>query len=107
MFKNLSILLLILIITACASAGHKINRTHIDDITNGVQNKTQIRAWFGEPYTIKTDLQGHPGGCTERWTFEYAKARGFGTVTYSEILIVDFDTEGKVCDHAFSSSGRE
>ena len=107
MFKKLSVLLLILIITACASAGHRINRTHIDDINNGVQNKAQIREWFGEPYTITTDLIGHPGGCVERWTFEYAKAKGFGNVTYSEILIVDFDTEGKVCDHAFSKSGSE
>ncbi len=108
MTKNLSVLLLLaLIMTACASAGHKINRTHIADIQNGVQNKAQISEWFGEPYTIKTGLKGHPSGCTERWSFEYAKARGFGNVTYSEILIVDFDNEGKVCDHAFSKSGNE
>lgn len=107
MFKKLSLLVLVLIITACASAGNRIDRTHIDDVKNGVQNKARIRAWFGEPYTIKPGLIGHPGGCVERWTFEYAKAKGFGKVTYSEILIVDFDTEGKVCDHAFSKSGRE
>ena len=107
MFKNLSMLLLILTITACASAGHKVDRTHIDDIKNQVQNKAQIREWFGEPYTIKTDLKGHPSGCVERWTFEYATAKGFGTVTSAEILIVDLDTEGKVCDHAFSKSGSE
>jgi len=59
----------------------------------------------GEPYTVKTGLVGHPGGCVERWTFEYAKARGFGNVTYSEILIVDFDPDGKVCDHAYSQTG--
>lgn len=41
--------MLVLTLTACASAGHKINRTHIDDIQNGVQNKAQIRKWFGEP----------------------------------------------------------
>jgi hypothetical protein len=92
---------------ACATAGNKVDRTHIDDIQNGAQNKDQIRTWFGEPYTIKTNLQGHPYGCVERWTFEYAKAQGFGTVTYSEMLVVDFDAEDKVCDHAFSKSGTE
>jgi outer membrane protein assembly factor BamE (lipoprotein component of BamABCDE complex) len=107
MFKNLCTLLLIITIAACATAGQKIDRTHIGEIKNGVQNKDQIRAWFGEPYTIKTNLEGHPSGCVERWTYEYAKAKGFGTVTYSEILIVDFDAEGKVCDHAFSKSGSE
>lgn len=107
MFKKIIMLLLILVITACASAGQKVKREHIGDIKNGVQNKEQIRAWFGEPYTVKTDLTGHPKGCIERWTFEYAKARGFGKVTYSEILVVDFDKNGKVCDHAFSKSGTE
>jgi hypothetical protein len=107
MLKKLGILFVILALTACATAGHKINRTHINDIQNGVQDKAQIRSWFGEPYTIKTNLQGHPAGCVERWTFEYAKAKGFGKVTYSEILVVDFDSKGKVCDHAFSKSGSE
>ncbi|MBU0482755.1 MAG: hypothetical protein KKG47_16805 [Proteobacteria bacterium] len=107
MFKNLCAILLLLTVAACATAGTRIDRTHIDQVSNGVQDKAQIRAWFGEPYTIKTDLTGHPGGCVERWTFEYAKAQGFGKVTYSEILIVDFDAAGKVCDHAFSKSGSE
>ena len=107
MLKNLFMLLLILAITACASAGSKIDRTHLGDVQNGVQSKAQNREWFGEPYTMNTNLQGHPSGCVERWTFEYAKARGFGTVTYSEILVVDFNTQGKVCDHAFSKSGKE
>ncbi|OGU56049.1 MAG: hypothetical protein A2V66_14915 [Ignavibacteria bacterium RBG_13_36_8] len=107
MFKSICGLLLIITIVGCATAGNKIDRTHIDEIRNGVQNKEQIRGWFGEPYTITTNLQGHPSGCTERWTFEYSKAQGFGTVTYTEILVVDFDAEGKVCDHAFSVSGSE
>ena len=107
MFKSLSILLITLFMVSCASAGHKVDRTHIDKIENGVQNKAEIRKWFGEPYTVNPNIKGHPAGCVERWTFEYAKAQGFGTVTYSEILIVDFDTKGKVCDHAFSKSGNE
>lgn len=108
MSKKLIALFLVLglCISACAAAGHKIDRAHMGEIENGVQNKDQIRAWFGEPYTVKTDLTGHPSGCVERWTYEYAKARA-GKVTYSEILVVDFDKDGKVCDHAFSQSGTE
>lgn len=107
MFKKIVTLLLTVMLTACATAGNKVNREHIGDIRNGVQNKEQIRAWFGEPYTVKTGLTGHPAGCIERWTFEYAKARGYGNVTYSEVLVVDFDKNGKVCDNAFSKTGTE
>lgn len=105
MLKKLSMLFLVLLFVACASAGKSIDKTHMDEITNGVQSKAQIRQWFGEPYTVKTGLTGHPSGCVERWTYEYAKAQGFGNVTYSEILVVDFDAEGKVCDHAYSKTG--
>lgn len=105
MFKKIAVLFLIVGIGACASAGRRVDRSHIEDIENGVQSKEQILAWFGKPYTVKTGLVGHPLGCTERWTFEYAKAKGFGVVTYSEMLVVDFDKRGKVCDHAFSKMG--
>lgn len=106
MLKKLVMLLAVLSLVACASAGKRIDRTHIDEIGNGVQDKAQIRQWFGEPYTLKP-IAGHPAGCVERWTYEYAKAQGFGTVTYTEILVVDFDAQGMVCDHAFSKSGME
>ena len=107
MLEKTVALLFALILVACATAGKRIDRTHIDDIQNGAQTKSQIRAWFGEPYTITSGLQQHPSGCTERWTFEYAKAQGFGVVTYQETLVVDFDRAGKVCDHAFSKAGEE
>jgi outer membrane protein assembly factor BamE (lipoprotein component of BamABCDE complex) len=105
MVKKLTILSVVLLLAACASAGKPIDKTHMDEIANGVQTKAQIRQWFGEPYTVKTGLAGHPDGCVERWTYEYAKARGFGKVTYSEVLVVDFDAAGKVCDHAYSKTG--
>lgn len=105
MLKRLAVLLLLMVFAGCASAGRPIDQTHMDEIANGVQDKAQIRQWFGEPYTVKTGLVGHPNGCVERWTYEYAKARGFGNVTYSEILVVDFSPAGKVCDHAYSKTG--
>ncbi len=107
MFRYIMASLVVLLLVACASAGSKVDRTHIGDIKDGRQNKTTIKEWFGEPYTITANLTGHPKGCVERWTFEYAKAQGFGTVTYSEVLVVDFDKKGAVCDHAFSKSGTE
>ncbi|MGH0028516.1 MAG: outer membrane protein assembly factor BamE domain-containing protein [Myxococcota bacterium] len=99
--------LLLLLTLACASAGRKVDRAHLDDIQKGAQTKAEIRTWFGEPYTVQPGLAGHPAGCTERWTYEYAKAQGFGTVTYREILVIDFDDDGRVCDHAFSKTGEE
>lgn len=105
MLKKSSILLFVFLLTACATAGSRIERTHLNDIKDGIQTKARIRSWFGEPYTVKTDLNRHPKSCTERWTYEYAEAKGFGTVTYSEILVVDFDAAGVVCDHAFSQTG--
>jgi len=102
-----SAFVLLLVLAACASAGHRVDRAHLDDVKVGMQSKQQIREWFGEPYTVKAGLVGHPSGCSERWTYEFAKARGFGNVTYQEVLVVDFDPAGKVCDHAFSKSGKE
>ena len=107
MFRRPTYLLLSMLLISCASAGSKIDPTHIDDVQNGRQSKSEIRTWFGEPYSMTTGLQAHPSGCVERWTFEFAKARGFGTVTYQEMLVIDFDDEGMVCDHAFSKSGKE
>ena len=52
-------------------------------------------------------LTGHAKGCVERWRYEYAKARGFGTIMCQEVLAVDFDVDDKVCDHAYSKSGEE
>lgn len=101
------LLSLLLVLTACANAGRRVDRMHLDDIQNGTQTRDQIEAWFGEPYSVRTGLQQHPSGCVERWTCEYAEAQGFGTVTYQEMLIVDFDAAGKVCDHAFSRSGED
>ncbi|MFZ5786688.1 MAG: hypothetical protein ACOY3Y_09630 [Acidobacteriota bacterium] len=39
----------------------------------------------------------------ERWIYVYAKAR-VGTATQSESLVVDLDSSGKVCDHAYTKN---
>ncbi len=85
----------------CASSGRQFNTTHVNDIQVNVQDKQTIMDWFGEPMQ-KTTLTNNPKGCVERWTYTYAKAVGFGTVTESHALVVDFDANGKVCDQAYS-----
>jgi hypothetical protein len=112
MFEKIGALLLTALlastIVSCASAGRKLDRTHLGEIQEGVQSKQQIREWFGEPYRELRGLHGHLKGCVDRWLFEYAEAQGrAGTVTYTETLVVDFDAKGIVCDHAFAKSGEE
>ncbi|HEB89002.1 MAG TPA: outer membrane protein assembly factor BamE [Deltaproteobacteria bacterium] len=85
----------------CASAGRDFDTTHAADIEKGVQDKAQIRSWFGEPYQVAMPLSGHPLGCMERWTYTYAYSDRGGARTKAKTLIIDFDANGKVCDHAF------
>jgi hypothetical protein len=87
-------------LAACASAGRDFDTTHVTDVKKGVQNKSQIKAWFGEPHQVQ-GLSGHPAGCTERWTYTYAYSDRGGMRTTSKTLVVDFDSGGAVCDHAF------
>jgi outer membrane protein assembly factor BamE (lipoprotein component of BamABCDE complex) len=87
----------------CATVGRQFDTTHVNDIRKGAQDKAQIRAWFGEPYQT-APLQGNPAGCVERWQWTHAHSVAGGR-TESQVLIVDFDAAGKVCDNAFSTVG--
>jgi outer membrane protein assembly factor BamE (lipoprotein component of BamABCDE complex) len=96
-------LALALALSACARSGRQFDRTHVTDIQNGVQTKEQIRGWFGTPGQV-TALQGHPAGCVERWTYVHAYASWGGARAQSAALVVDFDRNGKVCDHAYTET---
>jgi outer membrane protein assembly factor BamE (lipoprotein component of BamABCDE complex) len=85
----------------CASTGKQFDTLHANDVKVGMQDKQTIEQWFGEPYK-KATLTTNRNGCAERWTYMYAHAVGFGTVTESHALVVDFDSNGKVCDQAYS-----
>ena len=89
-----------LVAFGCASAGRDFDTTHVTEIEKGTQSKSQIQGWFGEPYRVDT-LTGHPAGCTERWTYTYAYSDRGGMRTQTKTLVVDFDSGGRVCDHAF------
>jgi len=89
------------LIAGCASSGRQFDASRTTEIQDGVQDKQTITSWFGEPLTV-AQLGGNSRGCVERWTYTYAHAVGFGSVTESHALVVDFDADGKVCDHAYS-----
>ena len=74
------------------------------DVQKGVQSKEQIRGWFGQPGQVQP-LSEHPAGCTERWIYVHAFSSYGGTRTTSKSLVVDFDADGGVCDHAYTESG--
>ena len=87
-------------LAGCAGAGRQFVITHAHEVQKGVHDKAQIQAWFGPPYRSNIVTQ-HPAGCTERWTYTHAWSNWGGARTTTETLIVDFDSEGVVCDHAF------
>lgn len=94
---------IVLVLCACATAGRQFDRTHVNDIKKGIHTKEQIKGWFGEPYQTTT-LQGHPAGCVERWTYVHAFSSHGGAKTVSAALVVDFDSNGKVCDNAYTET---
>lgn len=95
------VVMLTALLAACASSGRQFDANRVNQIQKGVQDKQTISSWFGEPLST-APLNGSSIGCTERWTYTFAHAVGFGTVTEAHALVVDFDANGKVCDHAYS-----
>ena len=87
-------------VLACAGAGRKWDTTHASEVQRGVHDKARIQAWFGAPYQM-APIAEHPMGCTERWTYTYAWSKWAGTQTTVDTLVVDFDANGVVCDHAY------
>jgi outer membrane protein assembly factor BamE (lipoprotein component of BamABCDE complex) len=99
LFVRVVLLSSCLSMAACASSGKKFDTTHVNDIHTGEHDKSAVLAWFGEP-SSKTAVVGSPKA-VERWIYTYARAVGFGHVTQAQTLVVDFDAQGKVCDHAY------
>lgn len=100
LYGILSTLVFALALAACASSGRDFDATHATDVQKGVQDKAQIQAWFGTPSQTQS-LSGHPAGCSERWTYVHARSTYGGMETHTKTLVVDFDSDGVVCDHAF------
>jgi hypothetical protein len=99
--SRIGMFLIAAFLAGCASSGKEFDTTRIDSIKIGVQDKSTIKEWLGQPQQMTT-LTGNPKHCVERWIYVYAHAVGFGTVTKAESLVVDFDKNDKVCDKAYS-----
>ena len=92
--------------SASATGGRPFDTRHVNDIQKGTHEKAQMQSWFGPPFKTASPLQGHPSGCVERWVWVQSQATATGTTVTSvrmQMLVVDFDAAGKVCDHAFTS----
>ena len=83
---------------SCASAGKQFDSTHT--IQNGVQDKNQIREWFGDPYQVQS-ISSSLSGCDERWTYIRSFWSWLGMKTKTATMIVYFSVNGKVCDHEY------
>jgi outer membrane protein assembly factor BamE (lipoprotein component of BamABCDE complex) len=101
--NNLLIVLFvtILVLYACAGAGKKFDTTHVNDIQKGVHSQEQIANWFGYPNQKVSPLNVEGSDCVERWIYVYAFSSYGGAKTSSNSLVVDFNSDGKVCDHAY------
>ena len=93
------VLVAVLGLAACGSAGRQWDTTHANDVQKGVHTQQDIQAWFGVPYTT-VPVNGSPIGCVQRWTYLYSFSVAGGQ-TVTDTLVVDFDAEGKVCDNAY------
>jgi len=97
------LVLAVAMLTGCATVGRDFDTTHANEIKTAQHDKAQMAAWFGEP-RFTTRFDKNPKGCVERWQWSYGAA-AVGSSTKAKALIVDFDADGKVCDHAFSNGG--
>lgn len=84
----------------CATVGHEFDTTHAHDVKAGTQNKEQIKAWFGEPETVTT-MTANAKGCVTSWMYRHGHS-SVGSHATAEVLVVNFDEQGAVCDTAYS-----
>lgn len=90
-----------LLLAACATIGETFDTVHLREIRTGAQDRAQIRAWFGEPHQRTAPLPHESETCTERWLWAQAAATPGGTAA-SNVLVIDFDADGRVCAHTYS-----
>ena len=99
MNHGLEALLIALAFTGCA-ASKQFDTKHVGELQNGTQDKDQVTRWFGDPHQIISPLKGHPAHCVERWQWTWAHSVATGE-SVADALVVDFDKNGKVCDHGY------
>ena len=86
-------------LTGCASSGKKFDTTHVNDIETDKTTRAQVDAWFGPPASQTS--ANTPQGAVLRYTYTYAYSSWGGAKTTSKSLVVDFNAQNVVVDHAY------
>jgi hypothetical protein len=109
MTRGVLLLMILLLGLGCSGSpepigqiGHPFDTTHVHDIQPGM-DKSQIRQWFGEPYSISDSQEELSNGAIVDTVWEYRHTIGSSQGrTRIESLVVFFDGNGKVLGSGFS-----
>ena len=96
MNRSLALFIASSLLAGCASLPRSYRDTH--DVVRLAVSRDRIHDELGEPGTILR-LERHPAGCVERWSYA-----GLRRGDRQEVLFVDFDREGRVCDYAWGET---
>ncbi len=88
-------------LAACATIGEPFDTTHVAELRRGEQDRAQVKAWFGEPHQRTEPRPGETTDCVEHWHYGHADSTAGGT-THSDVLMVGFDAEGRVCEIGYA-----
>lgn len=91
----------VLVLGGCASVGRDFDETKVENIKTGTTTRADIEAWFGKPNDRAPVEQDN--GAVLRYTYKYGKASWGGMSSSAKALVVDFDANDIVVDHAYSS----
>jgi len=95
-----SIIFVLLMLTGCASSGHKIDQSQIDQIKIGETTKDQMMKMFGSPLSQAYNSDGKL-----MFIWFYMKAGPFGVSMKQQNLSVLFDDQNKVFKFNMIDSG--
>ena len=97
----LALLASFLVLGGCASVGRDFDETKVEQIRKGTTTRAEIEQWFGQPNDRAPVEQ--PNGGVLRYTYKYGKASWGGMSSSAKALVVEFDANDIVVDHAYSS----
>jgi len=96
-FKTVTALVLILLLSACATVGRNFSTEHVRDIQIGKTTQSDVEAMFGQPWRVGIE-DGRP-----TWTYGRYHYSAFGQARTKD-LVVRFDAENIVRSYTFSST---
>ncbi|MEK7466697.1 MAG: hypothetical protein AAB074_04710 [Planctomycetota bacterium] len=102
MRKAMTVLPLVLALSACASSGRNFDESKVGNIKNGQTTKAEIEQWFGKPGGM-AGVNGATNGAVQRYTYSYGYSSHGGSRTTAKALVVDFNDKDIVVDNAYSS----